>query len=194
MRIGVDIDGVITDFVDGFVSLVKEKYSFIIRESDIIYHDLDLVLGIPKNEAYNLVFENLVNRLSLIDGAKKGLIELSNAGHSIHIITARPSSLNDITVSFLKDNGIPFSSIVYLNHSEKHLCDMKLDVVIEDSLVDAINFATCDSDCVVLLFSHPWNRSINVKNLFTRVKSWGEIVFIIKDLNRRRMVSEGRWL
>ena len=50
MKLGFDIDGVISDFVGSFVKVVKKHHGLTLTEADIYCHDLNLVLGISKQE------------------------------------------------------------------------------------------------------------------------------------------------
>ena len=76
MNLGFDIDGVITDFVRPFINIVKEKYGVSLTEDDIYCHDLNLVLGITKNERDQLIAETLKKDLTLNRGAKETLQRL----------------------------------------------------------------------------------------------------------------------
>lgn len=70
--IGLDIDGVIADFVSEFRSLVKGVYGAELAESDIRAHSLHLALGVSKEEASELVARNLRRELRLYPGAQEG--------------------------------------------------------------------------------------------------------------------------
>lgn len=59
MNLGFDIDGVISDFVKTFSELVKNKYGITLNAAEIYCHDLNLVLGITKNERNQLIMETL---------------------------------------------------------------------------------------------------------------------------------------
>ena len=177
MKIGVDIDGVISNFVKNFRIIVKEAYNIDLREQDIYVHDLYLTLGISKTEASNHIYECLTQDLEVIEGAKDGITRLYN-DHEILILTARPKELNGITEKWLKKNNIPYHNLIHFGEGNKHKADVKLDIIIEDNLTEAMNWI--DKSKIILVYDHPWNKSLNIKNLFQRVCSWIEIIEIIR--------------
>jgi uncharacterized HAD superfamily protein len=171
MNIGIDIDGVIANFVEEFIKIVKEKYHVNISESDIIYHDLYQVLGISKLETGKLIDETLHRNLNIITDADK-YINLLAENNEIYILTARNIDKN-ITEKWLKNHKIKFNDLIIFKEGDKNFCEKKLDVIIDDNLKEAIGFfEKCGK---ILIFDHPWNRSLNINNSFYRVKSWHEI-------------------
>src|SRR5579864_6321579 len=89
MKIAIDIDGVISDFVDSFSKIVWMKYKKKLTEQQILQHDLYKVLGIEKEEVITLIKETLTMDLKLQPGAVKSINELSK-DHEIILITGRP--------------------------------------------------------------------------------------------------------
>ncbi|VVB51499.1 5' nucleotidase, deoxy (Pyrimidine), cytosolic type C protein (NT5C) [uncultured archaeon] len=181
MKIGVDIDGVISDFIKNFRVIVREAYNIDLQEQDIYVHDLNLVLGISKIEAFDLVLKCLTQDLELIEGAKEGLIQLYK-DHEVYILTARPKELNGRTEKWLKKNNIPYHKLIHLNEGNKHMVDVRLDIIIEDNLTDAINWI--GKSKVILVYDHFWNKSLNIGKLFKRVHSWTEIIDIISETQK----------
>lgn len=178
MNLGFDIDGVISDFVRSFVETVKKHYNVILTEADIYCHDLNLVLGISKQERNKLIRETLFENLELISGAKETLKRLNSEGHQIIILTARFSDLIDLTKKWLKRKGIPYSQLIQLNEGEKHLAEVNLDLVVDDNLEDAIGWSQKVNN--VLVYDHPWNQTLNIKGLIKRVYSWNDIYMEIQ--------------
>lgn len=179
MRIGVDIDGVIFHFIKGFLSVVNEEYGLELEESDIQTHDLFQVLGIPKKKTNDLIRKTLMRDLELIPRAKESLECLSQR-HEIIILTARFPDLLEVTKHQLADKGIQYDRILCLSEGNKHRSNIDLDVIIEDNFEDAMGWV--GKAKLVLVFDHPWNKSLNVAGLFKRVRSWGEVVQTINDL------------
>lgn len=180
MNLGFDIDGVISDFVRSFVKVVKEHYGLTVTEANIYCHDLNLVLGISKRDTVKLIRETLLDDLVLISGAKKTLVKLESEGHQIFVLTARPNDLGDVTKSWLKKKGIPYSRLIQLNEGEKYLAEVDLDLIVEDNLEDAIGWSQKVKN--VLVYDHPWNQSLNIKGLVKRVYSWNDIYREIQQL------------
>jgi uncharacterized HAD superfamily protein len=180
MNLGFDIDGVISDFVKSFAGVVKKHYGQIITEDDVYCHDLDLVLGITKEERNGLIRETLQEDLALNAGARESIQKLYLNGHKIVILTARSRDLRKVTEDWLKSKSVSYSELIQLNEGEKHLADVSLDVVVEDNLEDAIGWSKKVRH--ILIYDHPWNQSFNVKGLFKRVYNWNEILKEIEQL------------
>jgi len=179
LRIAVDIDGVISDFVGTFIPLVKERYGIELSQDDIYVHDLFLVLGITEQETQELIIETLRRPIRPIPGAVKALKKI-NSNHDVHIITARHPSAQEITKQWLSDHKIQYDSLIWLKEGNKHLLEKKFDIVIDDHLRELLGFHGKVKHLVV--FDHPWNRTKNVKALVRRVYTWNDIENLIDEL------------
>jgi len=181
LNLGFDIDGVIANFTQPLLDVIKENYNVKLNTSDIYTFDLNIVLGITKNEGNQLVNQTLKKDLPLNPGAKETLEQLSREGHNIYLLTGRYEYLRDITQSWLKEKGIPYTQLHMLNVGEKYRANVDpLDLIVEDSLVDALEWTHKVKN--VLLYDQPWNRTLNVKNLTKRVYGWNEIYQAIQTL------------
>lgn len=179
LNLGFDIDGVIANFTQPLIDVIKENYNVHLNISDIYTFDLNIVLGITKNEGNQLVNQTLKKDLPLNPGAKETLERLSREGHNIYLLTGRYEYLRDITQSWLKEKGVPYTQLHMLNVGEKYRANVDpLDLIVEDSLVDALEWTHKVKN--VLLYDQPWNRTLNVKNLTRRVYGWNEIYEIVK--------------
>jgi len=184
MDLGFDIDGVISDFVRSFVEVVKKHYDQLtLTEADIYCHDLNLVLGITKQERNKLIRETLLSDITLMPKARKTLMRLKSEGHQIFIITARSKDLIGVTKAWLKKKGIPYSKLIQLNEGEKYLAKIELDLIVEDNLEDALEWSQKVDN--ILVYDHPWNQTLNVKSLVKRVYSWDNIFEEIQCLKSK---------
>ena len=138
MNLGFDIDGVISDFVTTFIKIVHEKYGVTLTEEEIYCHDLNLVLGITKKERNDLITEALKQDLPLNKGAKETIEKLSSEGHKIYLLTARYGALLDETRLWLNKKEIAYTQLVHLCEGQKYLADIKIDLIVEDCLLDAL--------------------------------------------------------
>jgi len=146
----------------------------------IYCHDLNLVLGISKEERDKLIRETILNGLELNLGAQQTLARLHSEGYRIFILTARSSNLIEMTKKWLKEKGIPYYRLLHLKEGEKHNANVNLDLVVEDNLEDAIGLTQKVKK--VLIYDHPWNQSKNVRKLVKRVYNWDDIYKEIKRL------------
>lgn len=177
MKIGVDIDGVISDFVTSFRKLVKKEYGVDFGYDDIHQHDLWKVLGLPRDETLQLIIKTFDYDLGFQPGAIEGLNALAKK-HEVILITARPPESKQKTLDWLKHNNISYSKIIFTKEGNKHCVeDENLEVIIDDHLEEISNWIGKTSK--ILVFNHPWNKSLNIKNHFTRVYSWENILEIL---------------
>jgi len=137
---------------------------------------------VPKQEAKELIRETLVTKLKLVPNAKESLTYLSKY-HRIFIITARPKDLLEQTTKWLKSSGISYHEMVQQDEGEKHGCNLKLNVVVEDNLTEAMRWIGKAKN--VLIFDRPWNKCLNVRRLITRVRSWEDIVRFIDNRSQK---------
>ena len=65
--------------------------------------------------------------------------------------------------------------MIFLLEGKKHQINgEKFDVIIDDHLEEIINWI--GKAPLVLVFNHPWNKSLNIKNNFERVYNWEGIL------------------
>lgn len=187
MKLGFDIDGVISNFVDTFVEVVKSHYNLTLTEGDIYCHDLNLVLGISKQERNKLIRETLLSDIALMPKAQRTLMKLKTEGHQIFIITARFKDLVAVTKAWLKKKGIPYSQLIQMNEGKKYLAEVELDLIVEDNLEDALEWSQKVDN--ILVYDHPWNQTFNIKGLIKRVYNWDEIFDEVQRLKATSSIT-----
>jgi uncharacterized HAD superfamily protein len=174
MKLGIDIDGVIANFAQPLIQTIKRNYGLTLTEKDITRFSLSHVLGITRSEETQLITDILQQDLPIYPGAKETLEQLSREGHSIYLLTGRYAPLRDLTQTWLKDKGVPYNELHLLEMGKKYQVNIEgLDVIVEDSLEEALEWSARVK--TVLLYDHPYNQTLNVKNLTKRVYSWSEI-------------------
>jgi len=179
MNIGIDIDGVIANFVGTFIPLAERRYGVQFAERDIYVHDLYLVLGVAEEEALRLIRMTIESNPEPYSGAVEALGQL-NAQHNIILLTARPEDLMDVTVEWLTRWSIPHAQLVHLNEGLKHETSLSLDMIVDDHLREAFGFIGKVPHIVV--FDRPWNQTFNVSGLFNRVHNWEELLAFVSRL------------
>ncbi|NLF89670.1 hypothetical protein GX563_12755 [Candidatus Bathyarchaeota archaeon] len=181
MKLGFDIDGVIANFTDVLLQTIKQAYGLTLTEKDITSFSLSVVLGITRAEEARLITDILYKDLPIYPEAKETLERLSREGHSIYLLTGRYAPLRELTQTWLKDNGVPYDELHLLEMGKKYQANIEgLDVIVEDSLEEALEWSSRVK--TVLVYDHPYNQSLNVKNLTKRVYSWNEIYLEISQL------------
>jgi len=191
MKIGIDLDDVIVDYMGGFCKFYNYKHGTNFSISDFKSYHIWETIGGTRLQAISLVrkFYNsyLFDRLKLIRGAKEGVREIFN-NHDSEIITARFGYFKIKTERCLKKNFKDIDLRVFypgfFNAAEKKLriCQERgIELMIEDNKDYALKIAR--GGIKVLLFDRPWNRDGEIKegNIIP-VKNWNEILEKIEVL------------
>lgn len=194
MRIGIDLDEVLCDFLKGLVEFHNYVYRTSLSFDDFFSYEFWKVWGgdveSTKDKMFKFYETSFFDNLKPIKGAVEGVKKLSE-NHELFVITARQEIIKDKTKVWLdKYFGDVFEDVFVVNHlarsgvsrSKGDVCDeLSIDVMIDDSFVYAL-------DCVrsyrfVLLFDNPWNAREVLPEGIVRVKSWDECVSFIESLN-----------
>lgn len=189
MRIGIDVDGVLTDVQD-YVFETGAKYAY-----EHGYNMTDW-----KKEEYNTkdMFrwsEEIDDDfwISILDDYSKSekpricapevVRKLKELGHSIYIITARYSMTeedkkegtqeNNLKV-WLEEHDIPYDKLIFAQRKKKAIIENEIDVMIEDS---PYNIADVEDYTKIIVFDNIYNKGVEHR----RVNSWYEILHIIEN-------------
>lgn len=182
--IGLDIDGVIIDYLRSILPFLCEICGRTIRYEDITHPTLSKFLNIDEATSADIwnriIGTGLMHNFPPIAGAIEGLAALRR--HEIWLITGREASMQDLTVSWLKNHGIRYDRIMF--ESEKVEGNLSLEkqcgIFIEDQLEAAKSLA--EAGIFTLLFNQPWNRAESLPENCRRVYDWDNIVEIINQL------------
>jgi uncharacterized HAD superfamily protein len=198
MKIGIDIDEIIAEFVRGYLELYNKRYNKNLQFEEIFSYNLFEPLKISKEVSIELAdeyygSENFDN-IDLVKGAEEGVRKLKQE-HELIFITARPSHVKEKTEIFIKKLFPDFSSkIVYSKNFweeglfKSDICKAhQCDILIEDDLKHALECA--EKSIRIILLDKPWNRGIEHKNII-RAKNWNEILEKIKELNKIEVKNE----
>ena len=198
MRIGIDIDNVISTFNE---ELLEE----------FLKHNKELGYGKEMNNNatyitrgmfnwkegevqayYKNNIEKIIKKLNVKRDAKKYIDKLKNDGHYIYIITGRDNGeyldpYNN-TKKWLEDKSIKYDKLILTNaykndeHGKSEKCiENNIDIMIDDSVdicKDCINYGI-----TTLLMDTPYNRQ---SNDITRVHNWKEIYDYITNYRKQK--------
>jgi uncharacterized HAD superfamily protein len=189
MVIGLDIDGVIVDYVHHVLPLLSEICNRTVNYEDITHRDITKCLDIDdKKAAY--FWEQIFNTdLLLYSNPIKGAIEgLSALGrHEIWLITGRPESMRNLTLSWLDKNSVKYDRIVF--ESNKTVGNLSHErncaVFVEDQLEVGVSLAA--AGIFTLLLDQPWNQAKSLPEKCRRVYHWDEVVDEVKKLENERV-------
>ena len=195
MRLGIDIDGVITDC---------ERYSIdygtkFCIENNLTYkvhlgnYDVSKALGISKeNEEkfWNKYLKNYIVNGSPRNMAVETINKLKEEGYEIYLITARNQwglpnqdvgKMREYTEKWLKDNKIKYDKIIYTEGSKvPYVVGNYIDIMIEDS---PVNVKEISKKIPLLCFNNSYNEEIRGKNI-KRVYTWCDAYKKIKEVSK----------
>lgn len=191
MRIGLDIDNVITNFDEvvlaEFLNEDKNK-----RNTGVVNPNADWIargmFDWSQDEVhmfFNENMEEISKRLRPLDESKYYMNKLLGDGHALYLISNRPNrhykNPYEVTVNWLKENDINYTKLIISESSDKtkECLDYKIDVMVDD-IVDNCN-QLIDSGVTCFLMETKYNTK-NPNNL-TIVRGWADLYDKISKLN-----------
>lgn len=178
----MDIDGVIVDLGTAMLPLLSKVCARPVAYQDLCSWDFGEALNISQ-ETMNRIWERLFDSDALryappIDGAIDGLSALSE--HEIWLVTSRPISTQDLTLSWLHDNRVHYDQLVFKKRRDKLSAGATFDVFVEDFLGEATIIAK--ADIFAILFDQPWNQSAKLPANCKRAHNWESVLHLINNL------------
>lgn len=186
MRIGIDIDGVMTD-MDTFMYDYGIKFC---QERGITYHPKrgeyyeNAALGITDEQVemfWNEYLEFYATNYGPREFAKEVIHQLKEK-HEIYIITARNEEglppetygqMQSMVKNWLKQNEIEYDKLIFTKNGKLPYCiENNIELMIDDSPKNIIEIAT---KIPVFCYDNSYNREIEGENI-TRVYSWYDIL------------------
>lgn len=189
MKIGLDMDEVIVEFVKSFLDYYNGLKKTDFKYSQWTSYNFWEIFGGTKEEAIALVdrFHHSDNfdKMNLVEGCREGIEELART-NELCIITARPIKFREKTNFFMKQYFSDFPMKIFYsndfhdqhNFGKSDICAQQgVDIFVEDNLNYALS---CSQKGIrTILFDKPWNQYN--ENGLIRLKNWGEIVNKIKQ-------------
>jgi len=180
--IGVDIDGVILDLAAVILPFLSEACARPLVRQDLHSWDLCEALNIDMETMdrvwKQLFYSDALRHAPPIDGAIDALSSLSN--HEIWLVTSRPSSLEDLTLTWLRDNQVHYDQIVFSRRGNKYSAGPEFNVFIEDFLEESAIIA--GAGIFTILFNQPWNQTPHLPANCTRANTWDDVLQLIDNL------------
>lgn len=195
MKIGIDIDNVISNFND---ELLKEylKHDKELRNTGIINKDVFIRYGMfdwtekEETEFYKSNIERIAIKLKPIHRATETIKKLKKDGNEILIISGRNNGEYNnpykLTEGWLAKYNIVYDKLILTNAYNKeekaNVCkENNIDIVIEDSTQTAVNIEKVGTK--VLFMNTRYNK--NNEN-FEKVSNWKEIYAKISSMYKKK--------
>ncbi|MAH49386.1 hypothetical protein CMI37_26415 [Candidatus Pacearchaeota archaeon] len=188
MKIGVDIDGVVARFLEGFVNFYNDVYGGDLSEEDFEKFSVAHTLNVSSEESERLRKEfydsDFFDSINLVGGAEESINGLSQ-NHELVFITARHPYHEEKTMKFFEKHfpdgnfRILFSGDYSGGKAKHQICEeLGIKVLIEDG-EHSQNYA--ENGIKVILLDKPWNQDCEHENI-VRVKNWDEILSKVGDV------------
>jgi len=199
MRIGIDIDNVISNFNE---ELLDEyiKYDKQLRNSGIINEKADYIRKgmfdwseTEEQYFYKSNIERIAKNLKVKDGAKEYIDKLREDGHYVCIITGRDNGEYkepyNMTKEWLDNNSIKYDKLILTNAYNKKekatkCLENNIDIMFDDSVG---NCKSCiDNNIKTFLMDTPYNRFTDIP----RVNSWEEFYEVISNMSKKKIILD----
>lgn len=195
MRIGIDIDGVLTD-IERFILDYGTKYCI----------ENNLPININEGEydeckAFNWTEEQAIKfwneyivyyatKYKAREFASEIINKLKQEGHEIYLVTARNDygvpkeyigRMREFVTQWLKDNNICYDKIIYTEGTKLPYCvGNYIEIMVEDC---PENIKDISMKLPVLCYDCQYNKNIEGENI-TRVYSWYDVYNKIAKCNK----------
>ncbi len=192
MKIGIDIDEIITEYVESIIEFYKNKTGrTLLREDFKTYHFWE-TWGGTRKEAIQIVEEFFNSELfDSIKPVKDSIQSINNLSknNELIFITSRPDHWKEKTEDWLKRNldspvKVIFTSDFHTGEGKKkaEICrELKSGLILEDNEKYAIECA--NTGIKVILFDKPWNQNSEHSNLI-RVNDWTDALKEIENFSK----------
>jgi 5'(3')-deoxyribonucleotidase len=192
MRLGIDLDGVVSDFNKGWIDRYNTEFAAAIPFDAVTtwegiqplthFTDLDAFWEWAKDFGDGSVFRHL----DTYDGAVPALERLA-ADHDIVIITAKPTWAVADTFAWIADHGLPTREVHIVDmHDPKWM--VPCDVYLDDSpfQIEAVHEHRRESQ--MCRYVRPWNHPVPGVH---DIHHWEEFEKLVVTLSNPRSSLRG---
>ena len=199
MRIGIDIDNVISNFNE---ELLNEylNHDRSLRNNGIINKNAEYIrrgmfdwTDKEEQEFYKNNIERIAKNLKVKEDAKKYIDKLKDDGHYICIITGRDNGEYkepyNMTKEWLDSNLIKYDKLILTDAYDKKEKSIKclennIDIMIDDSVG---NCKSCiQNNIKTFLMDTPYNRFADIP----RVNSWKEFYEVVSNMSKKKVILD----
>lgn len=178
MRLGIDLDGVVANFTKGWMHFYNEEFGTNLKVEDSRrWNDLVTLTHFANMGEFwrwssDLEGRSIFWHLETFPGAVEALVELSQQGHEIVIITTKPSFAIDDTHDWIERHGVPADEIHILE--DKWL--VHADVYLDDGPHILPALIQHRPESTVCRYVRPWNDPLEGAVDVTSFDEFREVV------------------
>ncbi len=161
MRLGIDLDGVVADFNQGWIERYNRDFGTTLSTDDIIEWDAPTLLTHFESMAPFWDWArtcgegaSLFRWLTPYPNSLMSLRRLAAGGHHIVILTTKPDFAVHDTFAWLADNAVATTEVHILDDKTTVDCDVYLD----DADHNLASLARVHPEAVVCRYVRPWNE------------------------------------
>ncbi|PIE60981.1 MAG: bifunctional metallophosphatase/5'-nucleotidase [Desulfobacterales bacterium] len=190
MNIYVDVDDVLSKTTETYPEIIKQMFGKSVAFEDLATFDLQSSFRLTDQEFHDFFDcihqEALLLGFELVDGALTVLNAWADAGHTIDIVTGRPTSVRKVTLAWLDRNQVPYDQFIMvdkynrpgndpsLSVSKAVLAKRHYDLAVEDSADMALYLADT-MGVETALMDKPWNQNCPDRKKVIRCQSWSKM-------------------
>ena len=174
MKIGIDIDGVLTD-ISRFYLDYGAKFAFENNISTPLKPD-EYTLQEEIHKKFWEEYDEFYTKEKYTREFASEIIEKLKQKHEIHIITARNLVQEEWTRKWLEKNKIYYDNLAFTNKKLEYCKDNNIDLMIEDSTNHILSISQI---IPVICFDTSYNKDCEGDNII-RCYSWYDIYKIIE--------------
>lgn len=187
MKIGIDIDGVLANFFDAYVSYHNKIHNTSFSIQDMQRYSLwknrgwDLPESETQEEILSFYNDHAFENIPVVEGAREGILELSRRGHEMSLISARPDFLEEKTFVWVGRNFLDVFENIYFTNFLGTSNGNKSEVCFKSGhgtlIEDHLNYANecAEKDIKVFLLNQPYNQCDSLHSNIIRVNGWQDL-------------------
>ena len=195
MKIGIDIDGVLTDeqrYVLDYGSAYFAQNNIQYKIHNDIYDSKEIFE--VSEDAYDAFWKEHIfdysENINIRPFASNIIKRLVEENNEIYIITSRSYTtyenenklkMQRVVKEWLKRNKIKYNDIIFSREKDKICKELNIDVMIEDK---PENVDKISKDIPVICFNVEYNKKCEGKNIY-RAYSWYDVYKKIKEINNK---------
>ena len=186
LRVGVDLDGVVADFVTGWITRYNADFGARLQVADAVeWHAAARMTHFGSMSKFwdwartaGPDGYSLFRDLPVYDGAVQGLRALQRLAHVV-IITTKPQWGVVDTLAWLGELRLPLREV----HVTDDKADVDCAVYVEDSTQHLARLRARRPGSVVCRWVRPWNSPVDG---CLDVDAWADVHVVVRELARRR--------